>query len=109
MPVSRLCAANAGPQFEIPKHDLVDQLSRFPLADVLWALAMALDVYLAVFHHFDGRALQKLEIMYVVAITVLTFIPALVFLFIRTPARGPIYGGAIVSITCMLGRIRRSN
>lgn len=74
-----------------------DILSRFPLADVLWTFAMALDVYLVVFYHFDGRALKSLEIPYVVAITTLTFIPALVFLFIRTSARGSIYGSAIVS------------
>lgn len=60
---------------------------------------MALDVYLVVFHHFDGRALKRLEIFYAVTITVLTFIPALVFLFIHTSARGPVYdGSAIVSV-----------
>lgn len=59
---------------------------------------MALDVYLVVFHHFDGRALKRLEIFYVVTITAVTFIPALVFLFIHTSAKGPIYdGSAIVS------------
>lgn len=77
---------------------LVDTLSRFPLADVLWTLVMAVDVYLATFHHFESRALQKLEIPYIATITVITFIPALVLLFIRTTAKGPIYGSAVVSI-----------
>lgn len=58
---------------------------------------MALDVYLVVFHYFDVRALKRLEIPYATVITTLTFVPALVFLFIRTPARGPVYGSAIVS------------
>ncbi|KAJ5666471.1 uncharacterized protein N7477_008919 [Penicillium maclennaniae] len=71
-------------------------LQVFPLADVLWTLAMALDVYLAVFHQFDGRALQQCEIKYVMAIAVFTFIPALIFLFIHTPARGPMYAGVII-------------
>lgn len=74
---------------------------RFPLADVLWTLAMSLDTYLVVFHHFDARSLQKLELKYVGAISALTGIPAIVFLFIRTPERGPIYGGETVSLTCV--------
>lgn len=59
---------------------------------------MALDVYLVTFHQFDGRELQKLEMTYAVLFTVLTFIPAFVFLFIRSPTRGSIYGSVIVSI-----------
>lgn len=82
--------------------------SRFPLADVLWTLAMALDVYLVTFHRFDGRELRKLEIKYTVAFTVLTFIPAFVFLFIRSPTRGPMYGSVIVSINDPFGRRKSS-
>jgi hypothetical protein len=75
-------------------------IHRFPLADVLWTFAMSLDTYLVVFHHFDAHSLQKLEIKYIGVISALTGIPAIVFLFIRTPARGPIYGGETVSLTC---------
>lgn len=60
---------------------------------------MALDTYLVVFHHFDAHTLHELETKYIGAITTLTFIPALVFLFIHTPERGSIYGNEIVSIS----------
>lgn len=58
---------------------------------------MAIDTYLVVFHHFDAHYLHKLEFKYIGGITILTLIPALVFLFIRTPARGPVYGSETVS------------
>lgn len=53
---------------------------------------MALDTYLVVFYRFDTHSLHKLEKYYLSIITIVTFIPALVFLFIGTPAKGPIYG-----------------
>jgi hypothetical protein len=59
---------------------------------------MSFDTYLVVFHHFDAHSLQKLEIKYIGTISALTGIPAIVFLFIRTPSRGPIYGGETVSL-----------
>lgn len=58
---------------------------------------MSIDTYLVVFHHFDAHSLQKLEYKYIGAISALSGIPAIVFLCIRTPARGPIYGGETVS------------
>lgn len=57
---------------------------------------MALDTYLVVFHHFDAHFLQKLEPKYIGGITTLTFIPALVFLFIRSDEKGPVYGSETV-------------
>jgi hypothetical protein len=57
---------------------------------------MALDTYLVVFHRFDTYSLRKLERYYISLITLLTFIPALVFLFIRTSVKGPIYGSETV-------------
>jgi hypothetical protein len=70
---------------------------RFPLADVLWTLAMAIDVFLIVFRRYDHANLRKLEVKYLAAITTVTFIPSLVFLFIRTPEKGPMYGSVTVS------------
>lgn len=67
------------------------------MADVLWTFAMALDTYLVVFHHFDSHSLQKLEKTYLGVITTVSFIPALVFLFIDTPQRGSLYGSETVS------------
>ena len=57
---------------------------------------MALDTYLVVFYHFDTQALRKLEIKYIGVITILSFIPAFVFLFIHDH-KGPIYGDETVS------------
>ncbi|KAJ5935780.1 hypothetical protein N7466_005327 [Penicillium verhagenii] len=71
-------------------------LQMFPLADVFWTLAMAFDTYLVVFHHFDAHYLQKLEVKYIGGITTLTFIPALVFLFIRSDEKGSVYGSETV-------------
>ncbi|KAJ5730919.1 uncharacterized protein N7483_005427 [Penicillium malachiteum] len=71
-------------------------LQMFPLADVLWTLAMALDTYLVVFHHHDAHSLQKLEYKFIGSITIVTFIPAIVFLFIRSPAKGPVYGNETI-------------
>jgi hypothetical protein len=74
-----------------------NELCRFPLADVLWTLAMALDVFLIVFYKYEAEDLRKLELKYITVITALVFIPALTFLFIHTPERGPMYGSVTVS------------
>ena len=75
-----------------------DEPYRFPLADVLWTLAMACDVFLIVFYKYEAEDLRKLEMKYVVVITALVLIPAGTFLFIHTPERGPMYGSVTVSI-----------
>lgn len=73
-----------------------DSSSRFPVADVLWTLVMAYDVFLIVFRRRDVEGLRKLEIKYICVITVAVFIPAFVFLFIRSPDKGPMYGAVTV-------------
>lgn len=70
---------------------------RFPLADVLWTLAMACNVFLIVFYKYDAADLRKLEIKYIAAITTLCGIPALSFLFVHTPEKGHLYGSVTVS------------
>ncbi|SPO02025.1 related to cAMP receptor (Car4) [Cephalotrichum gorgonifer] len=72
----------------------------FPVADVLWTLAMAINVYLIVFRRYDGQALKRLERKYIAVITTFTFIPALVFLFIDTDDKGPMYGS--VTLWCAI-------
>ncbi|KAK1757172.1 hypothetical protein QBC47DRAFT_175962 [Echria macrotheca] len=72
----------------------------FPVADVLWTLAMAIDVYLIVFHCYDTMALRRLEWKYMLGITLFTFIPAFVLLFINTPDKGPMYGS--VTLWCAI-------
>jgi hypothetical protein len=70
---------------------------RFPLADVLWTLAMAVNVFLIVFRGYSTESLRKLEWKYLAVITTVTFIPAFTFLFVRTDDRGPMYGSVTVS------------
>ncbi|KAJ5360782.1 hypothetical protein N7517_009973 [Penicillium concentricum] len=77
-------------------------LQMFPVADVLWTFAMALDTYLVVFHHFDTQSLRKLEVKYIAVITTFSFIPAFIFLFIHGHEKGPIYGDE--TIWCSIAR-----
>ncbi|CAK7221667.1 hypothetical protein SCUCBS95973_004576 [Sporothrix curviconia] len=75
-------------------------MQMFPLADVLWTLAMAIDVFLIVFYQYDAKALRKLELKYIGVITGVTFIPAFVFLFVHTAEKGHIYGS--VTLWCAI-------
>ena len=70
---------------------------RFPLSDVMWKLAMAIDVFLIVFYKYEGEDLRKLEIWYIGIITALVMIPATTFLFIHTKEKGPMYASVTVS------------
>jgi hypothetical protein len=86
------------PHLTQARHANIDKEPyRFPLADVLWTLAMACDVFLVVFYYYDVDALRKLEMKYISVITTFASIPAVTFLFIRTPERGPMYGSVTVS------------
>ena len=76
--------------------DNLFKFPRFPLADVLWTLMMAIDVYLIVFHRYDARSLKRLEWKYIVIVTTITFTPAFTFLFVRRGDGGLIYGSATV-------------
>ncbi|KAH9211029.1 hypothetical protein DL95DRAFT_512152 [Leptodontidium sp. 2 PMI_412] len=66
----------------------------FMPADVLWSLAMAINVYLALFHHYDAASLMKLNRIYLIVCYGLPFVPAFVCLFISSKHRGKIYGDA---------------
>jgi hypothetical protein len=77
---------------------LTGYLPRFPIADVLWTTAMAVNVYLIVYRSYDIESLRRLEWKYMVGITTVTFIPALVLLFIRNEENGPMYGSVTVRI-----------
>ncbi|KAL4902010.1 hypothetical protein BDW74DRAFT_169765 [Aspergillus multicolor] len=70
-------------------------LQMFPVADVLWTLAMTWDVVLVVFWQYEPEALRKLEKKYVAVITTITITPALIFLFVRSDAKGPLYGSVV--------------
>ncbi len=57
---------------------------------------MALNVYLIVHRSYDVEALRRLEWKYAAVITIVTFIPALAFLFVNTSDNGPMYGSVTV-------------
>ena len=57
---------------------------------------MAINVYLTIFHKYRPERLKRLEKYYIFFCYGLTFIIAIVCLFISTPARGKIYGPNVV-------------
>jgi hypothetical protein len=66
-------------------------------ADAMWTFAMAVNVYLVIFQHFDAQDLQRLEKRYLLGCYGLPFIPAFVFLFVNDSVRGRMYANATVS------------
>ena len=70
--------------------------SRALPADAMWNLCMAINVYLTIFHKYTSGRLKKLEKFYLLFCYGVTFIIAIVCLFISTPARGKIYGPNIL-------------
>jgi hypothetical protein len=59
---------------------------------------MALNVYSTIFHKYNSKQLRRLEWKYAVGCYGLPFIPAFVYFFIHTPARGRVYSQAIVRL-----------
>lgn len=59
---------------------------------------MAVNVYLIVHRSYDVEMLRRLEWKYMIIITTVTFIPAFVFLFIKTDENGPMYGSVTVRL-----------
>lgn len=57
---------------------------------------MAFDVFLVVFRRYEAESLKILERKYAAVITLVTFVPAVVFLFIHTEEKGSIYGSVTV-------------
>ncbi|KAJ5381077.1 uncharacterized protein N7496_003505 [Penicillium cataractarum] len=68
----------------------------FMPADALWTFAMACNVYLTFFHKYNSDQLRQLEWKYIIGCYGLPFIPAFIYFFIHTPARGRVYGSAIL-------------
>lgn len=81
---------------EADPADLTMRVDRFPVADVAWTFAMAIDVWLIVFRSYDTEALKRLEWKYALGITIFTFTPAFTFLFVKTEEKGPMYGSVTV-------------
>lgn len=64
--------------------------------DCYWAFCMAINVYLVFFRGYTVRQLRSLDFMYLLACYGLSFVPAVIFLWVSTPERGPIYGSAVI-------------
>ena len=75
---------------------------RFLGVDALWALAMALNVYLALFRGWTAQRMQAQEWKYFIGAYGLSFIPALTYLFLKNESRGRVYGPALVSKPCSI-------
>ncbi|KAF3933465.1 hypothetical protein ABW19_dt0201497 [Dactylella cylindrospora] len=69
-------------------------IQTFLQSDALFIAFMALNVYLTVKCKFGSAQLRKLEPYYVAAAFGLPGISGFVFLFVREPGKGPIYGDA---------------
>lgn len=63
---------------------------------------MAINVYLTLFHKYNSQRLRALEWIYLVFCYGLTFVVALVYLFIQTSRMGKMYGDATVRYLVLL-------
>lgn len=82
-----------------------EQQHRFLGVDAFWSCCMALNVYLIFFHRYTVQQLRSLDWRYLLCCYGASFVPAFVYIFIDTKARGKIYGPAIVSGIPVLGLV----
>lgn len=75
---------------------------RFLGVDCFWALCMAFNVYLIFFHKYTVEQLRAMDWKYLSGCYGCSFVPAFVYIFVETRARGKVYGEAIVSQYCYL-------
>ncbi|KAB8234649.1 putative cAMP receptor-like protein [Aspergillus alliaceus] len=68
----------------------------FMPADALWTFAMACNVYLTFFYKYNSEQLRRLEWKYLLFCYGLPFVPAVAYFFIKTKARGKVYGYAVL-------------
>ncbi|KHN97529.1 G-protein coupled receptor [Metarhizium album ARSEF 1941] len=67
----------------------------FMAADAGWILAMAINVYLTVYHKYDMKRLHRMELIYLPACYGIPFIPAFTYLFVRRNGKR-VYGDAVL-------------
>ena len=65
-------------------------------ADALWTLAMAINVYLTFYYKFDAKRLRKMEIPYLCICYGVPFIPAFIYIFVRSSHGARVYGNALL-------------
>lgn len=71
-------------------------------ADAFWSFCMAINVYLTLFRRYTPADLKKQEWKYLIFCYGTPFIPAFVFLFIKSDSRGKMYGPAVVRCQYLL-------
>jgi hypothetical protein len=71
-------------------------LQMFLGVDAYWAFCMAINVSLVFFHGYTVEQLRSLDVRYLLACYGLSFVPALVFIFIDVYPRGRMYGDALI-------------
>ncbi|KKA27875.1 hypothetical protein TD95_004127 [Thielaviopsis punctulata] len=69
-------------------------IQMFMPADAYWTLAMAVNVHLTFYHHFDTHKLRRMELPYIIICYGVPFIPALVLLLLRKQDGTRPYGNA---------------
>ena len=77
----------------LPFHS--DQCRLLP-ADALWTFAMACNVYLTFFHHYNAEQLRSLEWRYALFAYGTPLVPAFIYFFLHTVEKGKVYGPAVV-------------
>ena len=70
--------------------------ARFMIADPLFTLAMALNVYLTFFRRYSAEQLRSMEWKYLIMCYGLPFPPALTYFFVRNSSGVRVYGPATV-------------
>ena len=73
-----------------------ERFFRFLGVDVFWALCMSFNAYLALFRGWSAERMRKLDLWYFTGCYGASFIPAIVYLAVKTRGRGRIYGPAVV-------------
>ncbi|KAL8796019.1 MAG: hypothetical protein Q9195_001595 [Heterodermia aff. obscurata] len=64
--------------------------------DCFWSLCMAVNVYLIFFHKYTIEQLRAMDWKYLIGCYGASFIPAFVYIFVETKARGRVYGPATI-------------
>ncbi len=69
-------------------------MSRFLPADAFWNLVIAWNLYLTLYRNYNADQLRALDWKYFTLVYGTAFVPAFVYCFVETSARGKVYGPA---------------
>lgn len=75
---------------------MANDMIRFMIADPLFTLAMALNVYLTFFRRYSAEQLRAMDWKYIVFCYGVPFPPALAYLFLKNQNGVRVYGPAMV-------------